>query len=82
MVLKVCIGSACHVKGSYYVIEAIKDIIKKEFLEGKVELKACFCLNDCLEGVSLSIEGSNKVYNLTKDGARDTIMSILKEANL
>ena len=29
MTIKVCVGSSCHLKGSYNVIEAFKEILKK-----------------------------------------------------
>lgn len=44
MVLSVCVGSSCHLKGSYDVIEAFKRLIEKHGLGDKVELRACFCL--------------------------------------
>ena len=29
MTIKVCVGSSCHLKGSYEVIEAFKEVLKK-----------------------------------------------------
>ena len=47
MILKVCVGSSCHLKGSYDVIEAMKEVIKKCDVEDLVELRASFCLGCC-----------------------------------
>ena len=33
MNIKVCVGSSCHLKGSYEVIQALKDILKKYDVE-------------------------------------------------
>ena len=33
MVLKVCVGSSCHLKGSYDVIEKFKELLKKYEVE-------------------------------------------------
>ena len=44
MNIKVCVGSSCHLKGSYDVILAMKDILKKYDVEDLVELQASFCL--------------------------------------
>ena len=33
MVLKVCVGSSCHLKGSYDVIEKFKELLKKYQLQ-------------------------------------------------
>ncbi len=82
IVLKVCVGSACHVRGSYNVIDALTKLIKEERLEDKVELKACFCLNNCLEGVSASVEGSDKVYSFSKDGIVEEFRTLLREMKI
>lgn len=79
MILKVCIGSACHVKGSYDVIEVIKNILRREGLEDRVELKACFCLNSCLEGVSVSIEGRDEVIQIHRNTAIETLERLILE---
>lgn len=56
MIIKVCVGSSCHLKGSYDVIEAMKKILKKYDVEHLVELEASFCLGHCAKGVSVGIE--------------------------
>ena len=30
MIIKVCVGSSCHLKGSYDVIQKLKEIIKQK----------------------------------------------------
>jgi len=52
----ICVGSSCHLKGSYQVIKAFEDLIKKNSLERKVELNASFCLGRCTKGVSVKVE--------------------------
>ena len=54
--LSVCIGSACHVKGSYNVINAFQQAIEEYKVAEKVELKAVFCLGHCSDAVSVKIE--------------------------
>jgi hypothetical protein len=50
---RICVGSSCHLKGSYDVIEAFTEEVKKRHLEDKIELKAAFCLGKCgYDGVS------------------------------
>ncbi len=69
MILSVCVGSSCHLKGSYDVIETFKKLIAERKLEDKIELRACFCLGRCADGVSvkadnnyiLGVNGSNAV---------------------
>lgn len=54
--LSVCIGSACHVKGSYNVINAFQQAIEEYKVAEKVELKAVFCLGHCSDAVSVKID--------------------------
>lgn len=56
MVIKVCVGSSCHLKGSYDVIEAFKEILKKYDVEDLVNLQASFCLGYCAQGVTVKCD--------------------------
>ncbi len=56
MIIKICIGSACHLKGSYKVIESFKELISKNNMDDLIELKSDFCLGQCGEGVSIQID--------------------------
>ena len=57
MVVGVCVGSSCHLKGSYDVIQKLQKLIAENNLEDKVTLKASFCLGNCSNGVSMRIDG-------------------------
>ncbi|MFZ5974716.1 MAG: (2Fe-2S) ferredoxin domain-containing protein [Bacillota bacterium] len=52
----VCIGSSCHLKGSYEVVERLKTLILKNKLSNRVTLKASFCMGDCTHPVCMRIE--------------------------
>ena len=51
MIVKICIGSSCHLKGSYDVVQGMRDILKKYDVEDLVELQASFCFGQCADGV-------------------------------
>lgn len=70
-VLKVCIGSACHLKGAYDVIETFQRLIKENTLEEKIELKAAFCLGHCTEAVSVE-RWDGEILSVLKDNAEET----------
>ncbi|MGL4345283.1 MAG: (2Fe-2S) ferredoxin domain-containing protein [Cellulosilyticaceae bacterium] len=65
MEVKVCVGSACYVKGSHEVISQIEKLIETYHLGQSVVLKAAFCLGHCTEAVSVEVEGT--VYSVEKD---------------
>lgn len=56
-VIKVCIGSACHLKGSYEVIRGIQKYLEEHEITN-IELKSSFCLGQCSKAVSVEIDES------------------------
>ena len=42
--VSVCIGSSCHLKGSYNVIQAFQQMIEENGLHDKVDFKATLCM--------------------------------------
>ncbi|MEG1710653.1 MAG: (2Fe-2S) ferredoxin domain-containing protein [Clostridia bacterium] len=56
MKLLVCVGSSCHLKGSYDVITKMQELIKKYDVEDKIELAASFCLGNCATGVTMKAD--------------------------
>lgn len=69
MIIKICVGSSCHLKGSYDVIEQLQAIVKKYNVEDLVDLQASFCLGFCAEGVTVKAEdmGKTAVEKIGKD---------------
>ncbi|MDE6402044.1 MAG: (2Fe-2S) ferredoxin domain-containing protein [Clostridiales bacterium] len=74
MVLSVCVGSSCHLKGSYDVIEAFKSLIDKHGLGDKIELRACFCLGRCSDGVAVKAD-NNYILNVNGANAEEKFMN-------
>lgn len=64
--ITVCIGSACHLKGSREIVERLQALIKKEKMTEEIELKGTFCLGNCQkDGVSITID--DQYHNVLKD---------------
>ena len=74
MVLKVCVGSSCHLRGSYDVIEEMKRLIAAHGMEGKIDLQASFCMGNCQNGVSLKAD-EVLVHNANKDNCEELILT-------
>jgi NADH:ubiquinone oxidoreductase subunit E len=55
-VITVCVGSACHLKGSHDIINYFKEAIKEADLENEVELKGTFCMDECTAGANLLVD--------------------------
>jgi len=68
--IEICIGSACHIKGSYNVITQMKQLIEEHHLTAEVELKSSFCLGHCGHGVSVRLN-EDEVFSLQPDEVND-----------
>lgn len=55
MDIYVCVGSSCHLRGSYDIINLMKENLEKNGLTEKVNLSAAFCLGKCTNGVSIKV---------------------------
>ncbi len=53
--LSVCIGSSCHLKGSYEIVQKLQKLIADNGLDEKIEMKAAFCMKQCQRGVSVKV---------------------------
>ena len=56
MIVQVCVGSSCHIKGSRQVVEKLKNLIEENKLEEKVDLGGTFCLGKCQQGVCVNVD--------------------------
>ena len=72
-VIHICIGSACHVKGSRRVIEQFKTLIETYQLEENLELKAAFCIGHCTEAVTVQ-KWDGQILSVHKDNAEQIFM--------
>ena len=62
LTLSVCIGSSCHIKGSYNVIQSFQQMIEEQKLHDKIEFKANFCQKECHnKGISVTV-GEQKYH--------------------
>ncbi len=77
MIVQICIGSACHLKGSYQVIQTLKGLIEAEGLEEQVTLKSSFCLGACSGAVSVQIN-SDPVEAVMPDSTQNFFENRIK----
>lgn len=58
MRVSICIGSACHLKGSREVIQKLQKLVSEHGLDGKVDLNGDFCSGNCRKGVCVTVDGT------------------------
>jgi len=57
MIIQICVGSSCHLKGSPEIVELLKKAIEKHNLEGEITLAGSFCIGKCNRtGVTVQVD--------------------------
>ena len=57
MTVTICIGSACHLKGSREIIKQLQELVAEKHLENQVDLNGAFCSGNCVNGVCVTVDG-------------------------
>lgn len=71
MIIQVCVGSSCHLKGSMDIVGLLKKAIEDNHLDRDITLAGSFCTGKCnRNGVTITVD--DDVYpGITKEGFRD-----------
>ena len=57
MIIQICVGSSCHIKGPEELVDLFQDAIAKNGLEGEITLAGSFCTGRCnREGVTVAVD--------------------------
>ena len=56
MKVSICIGSACHLKGSREIIKEMQELVAKNGVGDKVDLNGAFCSGNCVNGVCVTVD--------------------------
>ena len=67
MVITICSGSSCHLKGSRDIIAKLEELVAAHQLGDKVELSGSFCMGECVKGVCVKLDG--ELFSLSPDTA-------------
>lgn len=71
MIIQVCVGSACHLKGSPEIVELLQKAVEEYHLEDQVTLSGSFCIGKCnREGVTVQVDDEVHV-GVTKENFRE-----------
>jgi NADH:ubiquinone oxidoreductase subunit E len=69
MVITICIGSSCHLKGSREIVHTLERLINVHKLGDQVELNGSFCLGQCVKGVCVKM--NDELFSLTPDNTEN-----------
>ena len=71
MVVQICVGSSCHLKGSHDIFELFQDAVKEHNLENEITLAGSFCAGKCNRiGVAVTVD--DDIYpGITRENFRE-----------
>ena len=69
MIVQICVGSSCHLKGSKQVAQTFERLIGEHNLKDQIDFHATFCMGNCQKGISVGID--DQVYSVTPETAED-----------
>ena len=73
MKVTICIGSACHLKGSREIISKLQKLVDEN---GLSDLNGAFCSGNCDHGVCVTVEG--ELYSLKPEDTEEFFENEIK----
>ena len=57
LIVQICVGSSCHLKGSADIVALMQKALEEHHLEDEVTLMGSFCIGRCnREGVTVQVD--------------------------
>ena len=71
MIIQVCVGSSCHLKGSPEIVELLQKAVTEYHLEEKVTLAGSFCLGVC-NRIGVTVQVDDDIHTgITKENFKE-----------
>ena len=71
MIIQVCVGSSCHLKGSAEIVELLQKAVEEHHLENEITLAGSFCIGKCNRiGVTVQVDDEIHV-GITKENFKE-----------
>ena len=75
MIVLVCVGSSCHLKGSEEIVELFQKAVETHHLEQEITLVGSFCIGKC-NRIGVTVQVDDDVYTGI---TRETFQEFFKE---
>ncbi len=71
MIIQVCVGSSCHLKGSPEIVELLQKAVTEYHLENEVTLAGSFCIGVC-NRVGVTVQVDDDIHTgVTKENFKE-----------
>lgn len=80
MIIQVCVGSSCHIKGSPEIVELFQKAFENHHLEDEVTLAGSFCIGKC-NRIGVTVQIDDDIHTgVTKENFKEFFTeNVLKE---
>ena len=83
MIIQICVGSSCHLKGSEEIVALLQEAVAEHKLETEITLAGSFCTGNC-NRVGVTVQVDDDVYpGITRESfnefLQEKILKKLKE---
>lgn len=82
MLVQICVGSSCHIKGSPEIVELLTKSVEEYHLEDEVTLAGSFCVGKC-NRLGVTVQVDDDIYTgITRENFKeffdDKILKVLE----
>ena len=71
MVIQVCVGSSCHLKGSQDIVELLEKSVADHQLQDEITLAGSFCIGKC-NRIGVTVQVDEDIHTgITKENFKD-----------
>ncbi len=83
MVIQICVGSSCHLKGSAAIVELLQKAVADHHLEEEITLTGSFCIGAC-NRIGVTVKVDDEVHTgITKETFNEffneKVLAVLKK---
>ena len=71
MIIQICVGSSCHIKGSAEIVELLQAAVAENHLENEITLAGSFCIGKC-NRIGVTVQVDDEVHTgVTKEDFKE-----------
>ena len=71
MIVQICVGSSCHLKGSTEIIELLEKAVADHHLETEVTLAGSFCIGKC-NRIGVTVQVDDEIHTgITRENLKE-----------
>ena len=71
MIVQICVGSSCHIKGSPEIVELLQNAIEEHNLVNEITLAGSFCIGKC-NRICVTVQVDEEIHTgITKENFKE-----------